>query len=361
MGKKLLVMAGGTGGHVFPGLAVAQYLKDKSWAVEWLGTRERMEAGLVPKHGFDIHFIDVAGVRGNGVVRLLKAPFMVLHAILQAFRLMRKSRPDAVLGMGGYASGPGGIAAWLLGIPLILHEQNATPGLTNKWLAPFARKVLTGFAVPSWKLSADKIRQVGNPVRAGFIDVSEKEQVSGSLNILICGGSLGARVLNQQVPKALQGLPVQEFSVWHQAGKGNGEQVHQHYLAAGISDSQVKVAEFIDDMNAAYDWADIVICRAGALTVSEVALAGRCAIFVPLPHAVDDHQTKNAEFLTSHKAGFLLPQADLESDKLTELLADLQKNKQEIVAVSKRARQLANANATQVVAEVCEQCAGEAV
>lgn len=353
MTKRLMVMAGGTGGHVFPGLAVAEHLKQQGWQIDWLGTSERMESRLVPEQGFPIHFIDVAGVRGNGVVRLLTAPFMVIHAVWQAISVLRKSKPDVVLGMGGYASGPGGVAAWLLGIPLILHEQNAAAGLTNKLLVPLARKVLTGFSVPAWQSKGDKVRLVGNPVRATFSDVSEKLTVNTPLRILICGGSLGARVLNQRVPEAIGMLPELDLNIWHQSGKDNQDSVVRAYEENNVDIEKIKVEEFIKDMNQAYEWADIVIARAGALTVSEAALAGRCAIFVPLPHAVDDHQTLNAKFLQSKGAATILPQTELENGALSAILARLGKHPEEIINMSQKARKSGIGNATSMVAEAC--------
>lgn len=359
MTKKLLVMAGGTGGHVFPGLAVAEHLRNAGWEVNWLGTKDRMEARIVPEHNINIHFINIAGVRGNGIVRLLKAPFMIINAIWQAIKVLRKTKPNIVLGMGGYASGPGGLAAWLMGVPLILHEQNATPGMTNKLLAPLARKVLTGFAVPEWKIKGTKIKQVGNPVRATFSSVSEKLEVNDPLRILVCGGSLGARVLNETVPKAiallLKNASSDNMQVWHQTGKGNQESVQLAYNKAGIAQEAAEVAEFITDMNTAYDWADVVICRAGALTVSEVALAGRCAIFVPLPHAVDDHQTRNAKYLESKGAAFILSQNHLNADSLGQLLRELSQDKDKIVQMSHSARGLGVRSATSVVAQICDE------
>lgn len=359
MNKKLLVMAGGTGGHVFPGIAVAEYLKNEGWQIDWLGTKDRMEARIVPEHGFDIHFIHIAGVRGNGLVRLIKAPFMIIKAVWQALSVLRKIRPHIVLGMGGYASGPGGLAAWLMGVPLVLHEQNAAPGLTNKLLAPISRRVLTGFAVPHWKVKSEKIKQAGNPVRANFSQVSEKLAVGDKPHILICGGSLGARVLNEHVPKALKELTDLCWQVRHQTGKGNVASVTAAYEQSGINKTDVQVVEFISDMNDAYEWADIIICRAGALTVSEVALAGRCAIFVPLPHAVDDHQTLNARYLESNNAAMILPQPRLESGELPSQLRELLEDRETVISISGRARSLGIRNATEKVAEVCiEEASG---
>lgn len=355
MHKRMLVMAGGTGGHVFPGIAVAEYLRDAGWQIDWLGTKDRMEARIVPQHDINIHFIDVAGVRGNGLVRLLKAPFMVINAVLQAISILRRVKPNIVLGMGGYASGPGGVAAWLLGVPLVLHEQNATPGLTNKLLAPLARKILTGFDVSDWKVKASKIMHVGNPVRATFSEVSEKSQVNEQLRILVSGGSLGAKVLNEKVPESMAMLDHNHIQLWHQTGKGNRDAVQQAYESAGVKVANIKVAEFVKNMNEAYEWADVVICRAGALTVSEVALAGRCAIFVPLPTAVDDHQTQNARYLEAKEAAIIMPQREFNSETLTRIIQDLNDNREKIISMSNEARRLGVKSATQDVAKICSE------
>ncbi|MCC2605388.1 undecaprenyldiphospho-muramoylpentapeptide beta-N-acetylglucosaminyltransferase [Planctobacterium marinum] len=358
MSNRLLVMAGGTGGHVFPGLAVAQFLKEKGWQVEWLGTADRMEAQLVPKHGFAINFINISGVRGNGLVRLCKAPFKILHATWQAIRILRQVKPDVVLGMGGYASGPGGIAAWLSGIPLVLHEQNAAPGLTNKLLARIAKKVLTAFDNANWLQGNAKKQQVGNPVRAAFAEISEKRELQDELRVLVSGGSLGAKVLNQCVPEAVKQLTQRNVQIWHQAGKGNSEAVLAAYKAGQVTGDNLKVTDFIDEMVAAYEWADVVICRAGALTVSEIALAGRCGIFVPLPHAVDDHQTKNAQYLVTQGAGILLPQSQLESGQLIAILDNLNSERERIIQISDKARQCGERSATEKVANVCIEQVG---
>ncbi len=360
MARTLMVMAGGTGGHVFPGIAVAQALKQQGWQIHWLGTKDRMEAELVPKHGFTIHFIDIAGVRGNGLVRLLRAPFKILHAIWQALSVMRRVKPDVVLGMGGYASGPGGIAAWLKGIPLVLHEQNAVPGMTNKLLAFLAQKVLTAFDVPNWKMSKGKKSLVGNPVRPEFGAVPQLLDAKPKLNILVTGGSLGALALNQAMPKVLSSLTKYQFAVWHQAGKGKAQQVEAAYQEAGLAPGDWRVVEFIDDMVAAYAWADIIVCRAGALTVSEVALAGRCAIFVPLPHAVDDHQTKNAQSLVAHGAAFCIAQTELQHGALQALLEELLSTPKRIVGVAAKAKQHSFAQATDDAAAVCISMANTA-
>ncbi|GAK83845.1 UDP-N-acetylglucosamine-N-acetylmuramyl-(pentapeptide) pyrophosphoryl-undecaprenol N-acetylglucosamine transferase [Vibrio ponticus] len=268
--KRLMVMAGGTGGHVFPGLAVAKKLQQQGWEIRWLGTADRMEADLVPKHGIEIDFIKVKGLRGQGVMRLLAAPFQIVNAIGQARRHMKAWQPDAVLGMGGYVSGPGGIAAWLLGIPVVLHEQNAVAGLTNQWLAKIAKKVFQAF--PGAFPSADV---VGNPVREDVVALPEPQlrmqDRQGPIRILVMGGSQGARILNQTMPQVMAQLG-DGYQVRHQAGKNSQQEVAAAYEANQVT--QAESMEFIDDVAAAYEWADLLVCRSGALTVSEVSAAG---------------------------------------------------------------------------------------
>ncbi|WP_340676930.1 undecaprenyldiphospho-muramoylpentapeptide beta-N-acetylglucosaminyltransferase [Paraglaciecola sp.] len=360
MTKRLLVMAGGTGGHVFPGLAVAKVLADKQWLIHWLGTSERMEAELVPKAGYPISFIDVAGVRNNGLVRLLSAPFKIVKSIIQAVKVIKRFKPDVVIGLGGFASGPGGIAAWLTNTPLVVHEQNAAPGMTNRILVKLATKVLTGFAntFPAQRNNATnaKFQWVGNPVRQEFTHLVAKSELNLPLNILIVGGSLGAQVLNQIVPQALANIA--DIKICHQSGKGHLAGLESSYQTHFVLQDNWQVSEFIDDMPAAYAWADLVICRAGALTVAEVAAAGVCAIFVPLPHAVDDHQTKNAQVLASADAGFLIPQSQFTVSKLHALIINCISQPEKLVEMSQKAKTLARMHAAQDVALVCEQLAG---
>lgn len=352
MSKKLVVVAGGTGGHIFPGIAVADYLKQQGWQVSWIGTADRMEAQVVPKHNIDIDFINVKGVRGNGLARLIKAPFMVINAILQARKVLKKQRPDVVLAMGGYVTGPTGIAAKSLGIPLVIHEQNAVAGMSNKWLAKFANKVLAAFPNAFAKGACEV---VGNPVRESVAHVAVRN-VSNPINMLVVGGSLGAQVLNTILPTAFAQLAtVCEINVWHQTGKGNLGAVSEAYTEQKMSTEQVKVAEFIDDMDAAYSWADIVICRAGALTVSEIAAAGKMAVFVPYPHAVDDHQTENAKFLVEGNAALLMPQGQFNQQALALLLSPYLNEPELINEMASRAKGLAVLDATVHVAKYCEQ------
>ncbi|CAG8998691.1 MAG: UDP-N-acetylglucosamine--N-acetylmuramyl-(pentapeptide) pyrophosphoryl-undecaprenol N-acetylglucosamine transferase [Candidatus Celerinatantimonas neptuna] len=344
----LLVMAGGTGGHVFPGLAVARLMRSQGWQVTWLGTATRMEADLVPKYGFDIEFLDIKGVRGNGLCRKLAAPWKIAKAVYQARRMMQKMKPTVALGMGGFASGPGGLAAKLLGVPLVIHEQNAVAGMTNRWLSRFANSVLSAFpnVLP-------RGQTVGNPVRQEVLSVGQSARIfSQRMNVLVIGGSLGAQVLNESLPQTIQSCGNLALQVRHQVGRGNLDLTLQRYRALGIN--QVQVDEFIDDMAQAYRWADVVICRAGALTVSELAAAGLPAIFIPLPHAVDDHQTRNANYLVEAGAARILPQSQLSALTLSEQL-------QELVSptlrehMSKQALKVAITDSTQQVAGICQQ------
>ncbi len=352
MSRKIVIMAGGTGGHVFPGLAVAHRLQADDWQVHWLGTPDRMEAELVPAHGFPIEFINIRGLRNHGLVRKLLAPSQIIKAILQALVILRRIKPDVVLGMGGYAAGPGGVAAKLLGIPLVLHEQNAAAGLTNRLLAKIASRILMGFegAFPL----TERSRVVGNPVRDEFLQLAQQPlkhyQAGAVLKILIVGGSLGARALNQVVPNALAKL--NKVEIRHQSGKGNASQVTDLYQSLGVT--TVTVSEFISDMSAAYDWADLLICRAGALTVAEVAAAGIPAVFVPLPHAVDDHQTRNAESLTSRGAAVLMPQKEMTADKLAALIAQWQSDPRQLQKMAQLSRAAAILNATDRVVSECK-------
>jgi UDP-N-acetylglucosamine--N-acetylmuramyl-(pentapeptide) pyrophosphoryl-undecaprenol N-acetylglucosamine transferase len=351
--KTLLVMAGGTGGHVFPGLAVADRLKAQGWTIHWLGTADRMEAELVPAHGYPISFIDIQGVRGNGLKRLLVAPYRIVKSVLQARRVLKNIRPDVVLGMGGFASGPGGVAAWLSGIPLLLHEQNAAAGLTNKLLARLAKRVLMAF--PGAFAPSARTAVVGNPVRPEVVALPDPQLRSSSepLRLLIVGGSLGARVLNEQVPPAVAsaGVPIE---VRHQCGKGNRETVAQAYAEQGV---EAEVSEFIKDMADAYAWADLVVCRAGALTVSEVAAAGVAAIFVPLPHAVDDHQTRNALTLVDGGAAEFLPQSELTPASLAARLSWLAGRRETLLNMAQAARRVAIIDAAERVADECKRLA----
>jgi UDP-N-acetylglucosamine--N-acetylmuramyl-(pentapeptide) pyrophosphoryl-undecaprenol N-acetylglucosamine transferase len=354
MNKRLLVMAGGTGGHVFPGLAVAAELAAQNWQIHWLGTAGRMEAQIVPQAGYPISFIDVVGVRKNGIGTLLLAPFKIIKATIQAHKVIKQFQPHVVIGMGGFASGPGGVAAWLNGLPLILHEQNAVPGLTNKLLSRIARKVFTGFdkTFPEQQSGENpKYTWVGNPVRQEFAELPVKTSVDLPLNLLVIGGSLGAQVLNENIPLAL--VDIKQVNVRHQTGAGHLASVKDTYTQQAIAENTYQITEFIDDIPAAYAWADLVICRAGALTVAEVAAAGVAAIFVPLPYAVDDHQTKNAQSLANVQAARLLPQSELTVHKLHTLIQEYVHSPSTLIDMGKRAKTVARLDAAKQVAHCC--------
>lgn len=342
--RRLMVMAGGTGGHVFPGLAVAHHLMAQGWQVRWLGTADRMEADLVPKHGIEIDFIRISGLRGKGLKAMLLAPVRIFNAWRQARAIMKAWRPDVVLGMGGYVSGPGGLAAWSLGIPVVLHEQNGIAGLTNKWLSKIAKKVMQAF--PGAFPNADV---VGNPVRNDVLALPLPQERfagrEGPVRILVVGGSQGARVLNQIIPQ-VAGRLGDAITIWHQSGKGGEEFVKQGY--AEVGQSQHKVTEFIDDMAAAYAWADVVVCRSGALTVSEVAAAGLPALFVPFQHK-DRQQYWNALPLEKAGAAKILEQPQFTVDAVTQTLAGW--DRATLLAMAERARAVSIPDATERVAK----------
>lgn len=341
--KRLMVMAGGTGGHVFPGLAVAHHLMAQGWQVRWLGTADRMEADLVPKHGIEIDFIRISGLRGKGIKALALAPLRIFNAWRQARAIMKRFKPDVVLGMGGYVSGPGGLAAWSLGVPVVLHEQNGIAGLTNKWLAKIARKVMQAF--PGAFANAEV---VGNPVRTDVLALPLPQTRlagrEGPVRVLVVGGSQGARILNQTMPHVAQRLG-DKATIWHQSGKGAQAEVKQAYAAAG--QPQHKVTEFIDDMAAAYAWADVVVCRSGALTVSEIAAAGLPALFVPFQHK-DRQQYWNALPLEKAGAAKILEQPQFTVDAVAETLA--QWDRTTLLSMAERARAAAIPDATERVA-----------
>ena len=356
--RPVLIMAGGTGGHVFPALAVAEELTARGIAVTWLGTRRGLEARVVPAAGYPLETMRVSGLRGKGPVRLLLAPVMLLTALLQALLILLRLRPRAVLGMGGFASGPGGLVAWLLRRPLLIHEQNSVAGMTNRWLAPLAQTVMEAF---SGSLPA-KYRPLhtGNPVRAAITRLpGPAERLARrhpELRVLVIGGSLGAHALNTTVPAAMAQLSSGNIcSVRHQTGKMDTQAVQQAYATAGID---AQVSAFIDDMAAAYAWADLVICRAGALTIAELAVVGVAAILVPYPHATDDHQTGNARFLAEAGAAVLVPQDTLDPQRLGMLLDDLAAQREVLLEMARRAHALALPEAARRVAELCMQAAG---
>jgi UDP-N-acetylglucosamine--N-acetylmuramyl-(pentapeptide) pyrophosphoryl-undecaprenol N-acetylglucosamine transferase len=347
-----MIMAGGTGGHVFPALAVADHLRELGWRVTWLGARTGMEATLVPKHGYEMVWVRFSGLRGKGFVAKLLLPLNLLVAFWQSLRALRAHRPDVVLGMGGYIAFPGGMMAALVGRPLAIHEQNSIAGLANRVLAAVADRVLVAFphALP-------KATFVGNPVRVAIARVAPPAERfahrSGPLRLLVVGGSLGAAALNEIVPQALALLPPEARpTVTHQSGVRHIEALRAGYARAGVAATAVA---FIDDMARAYADADLVICRAGATTVAELAAAGVAAILVPFPFAVDDHQTTNARYLADAGAGVLVQQRDLTPERLAELLGGLPRER--LLVMANLARALGKPDATRAVAEACLELA----
>jgi UDP-N-acetylglucosamine--N-acetylmuramyl-(pentapeptide) pyrophosphoryl-undecaprenol N-acetylglucosamine transferase len=347
----VLILAGGTGGHVFPALAVAERLRDLGVRVEWLGTAAGLESRLVPGAGIALHRVAVSGLRGRGAAALLGAPLRLLRALAQSLAVLRRVRPRAVLGMGGFVSGPGGLAAWLLRIPLLVHEQNAVPGLTNRWLARFAGRAMEAF--PGSLSPSVHARHTGNPVRASLLGLPPPAQrLAGrgpELRLLVLGGSQGAKALNEVVPAALARLG-QGVAVWHQVGGAHLEHAGERYRQAGV---QARLVGFIDDMADAYGWADLVLCRAGAMTVAEVAAVGVASILVPYPHAVDDHQSANARYLADAGAALLLPQPELDPRRLAGLLAELAGARERLLRMAEAARALAMPDAAAAVAGHC--------
>ena len=350
----MLVMAGGTGGHVFPALAVADVLRQRDVDIAWLGSDQGIENRLVPAAGYPLHTMAVRGVRGGGISRRLLERFMLVGIVLAAWKIVRQLRPALAIGFGGYASGPGAIAARLAGVPLVIHEQNARPGLTNRMLAPLARQVLQAFpgAFPGSALTT------GNPVREVIAALpAPAERYSnrqGPLRILVTGGSQGALALNRQLPAALvEALGEVEFEVRHQTGRGRVAEAEQAWQ--GLN-ARVEMSEFIDDMAAAFGWADLVICRSGASTVSEVAAAGVAAMFIPLPTAVDDHQTHNARWLADQDAALLLPQGSLSAEGLRTRLASLC-DRAALQQIAERARACAMPRSAFTVAAMCQEVA----
>jgi len=351
----IMIMAGGTGGHIFPALAVADVLRQQGHRITWLGTRTGMESRLVAQENYPMQYIRVQGLRGNGIVRWLLAPIKLFLAVAQALRVVIMLRPNVVLGMGGFASGPGGIAAWLLRRPLVIHEQNAAPGLTNRILSKLATTVLEAFPQ-----SLDRAKLTGNPVRETITNLPLPKirytQREDDMRILVLGGSQGALVLNETIPVALSKLSKQQsLQIWHQCGERHLEVTTKLYRNVNIN---AKVAAFIDDMSEAYAWADVVICRAGALTISEIAATGVASLLIPFPHAVDDHQTKNAQWLAKSGAAILMPQAKCSAELLCETLQRLIADGREgILVMAEKARQLAQPEATHKVANYCLEAA----
>jgi len=357
-GGTVVIMAGGTGGHIFPALAVARLLRERAYDVVWLGTRAGLEARLVPAEEIPVEWISIGGLRGKGAGTLLAAPFRLLRALMESVSAMRRHRPIAVVGLGGFVTGPGGVAAWLTRRPLVIHEQNAIAGFTNRRLAPFAREVLCAFPNAFDKSVAARV--VGNPVRREFFDLpapSARFRLRGdSIRILIVGGSQGAIKLNAVVPFAVARLgSAARVEIRHQAGERWIDAARKSYADAGV---RAEVTPFIDDIAEAYAWADLVICRAGALTVSELAAAGVGSILVPFPAAVDDHQTANARFLVREGAAMLVPDRELTAERLCNELLALCASRERLLSMAERARALARPRAAAELTEACLAAAG---
>lgn len=349
-----LVMAGGTGGHIFPGLAVAQALRDRGWRVHWLGAPDSMESRLVPERGFALEQVQFGGVRGKGLLTLALLPMKLLRAFWQSLQVVRRVKPDVVLGLGGYITFPGGMMGVLAGKPLVLHEQNSVAGLANRVLAEVADRVFCAFPLQG-RGALKRAVCVGNPLRAEFLQQGAPAERfagrSGPLKLLVMGGSLGAQALNQTVPQALARIPAEHRpQVLHQSGARQIDALRDHYAAAGV---QADLVPFIDDTAAACAQADLVICRAGASTVTEIAAVGAAAAFVPYPHAVDDHQTANARTLTDEGAGWLMPQSALTPQGLAEFVQSLTRD--ELLRRAERAYALRRTGATEAMVAACEE------
>jgi UDP-N-acetylglucosamine--N-acetylmuramyl-(pentapeptide) pyrophosphoryl-undecaprenol N-acetylglucosamine transferase len=368
--KCVLIMAGGTGGHIFPALAVADILKARGAAVEWLGTQKGLEARIIPQHHYPISYIEISGLRGKGLITLIVLPFRLLKAMIQTMQVFNKIKPDVVLGMGGFVTGPGGIVAWLQGKPLVLHEQNAIAGMTNRILYYFAKKVLTAFpCVFSSKQESNKLEVIGNPVRKDITEIQMPEERyrnaseidSESLKILLIGGSLGAAALNKTLPESLNLIvnnhllnesEFEKIEVNHQCGEKHLDMTLEFYKDLIHKDKlKITVTKFIVDMAEQYRWADIVVCRSGALTVSELAAAGLASILIPYPHAVDDHQTANAKYLSDQNAAILIQQKDLTAENLATSLMSL--NNENLQQMAMRAKAMAMNNAAEIAAQYC--------
>ena len=352
-GGPVLIMAGGTGGHVFPALAVAKVLRSRGIAVVWLGVPGSMESRLVPAQGFPIEWVRVAGIRGKGALAWMLAPLRIANAVAQAIGVLRRVRPRSVLGAGGYVSGPGGIAAWLLRIPLLIHEQNAIAGMTNRWLARLATQVLEAF--PDSFGPRVRASTIGNPVREDIAALATPAQRfagrDGRARLLIFGGSQGAQRLNVVLPQALARLnPESRPQVLHQTGERGLESTRAAYLAAQV---EAQVLPFIDDMAKTYAWADLAVCRAGAMTVAELQAAGLGAIFVPLPIATDDHQTVNAAVMVSAGAARIIQERDLNPERLSDLIAELIADRARLLRMAEVARAGRSTDAATRLADLC--------
>lgn len=348
----IVLMAGGTGGHIFPGLAVAKACLSAGYSVSWLGTPHSMEARIIPTHGIEIDFIPIQNVRGKGLLRWALLPWRLLIAMCIARRVLKKRKAALVIGMGGFVAGPGALAARSLNLPLVIHEQNALAGMTNRYLARCAQAVLCGFP-RAFKPSVKAI-YVGNPVRQEFINLHAEKAMAAHqpLRVLVVGGSQGARIFNELIPQTLALLPQNSIEIWQQSGEKLYDQAQANFKTLVTS---AKITPFIEDIARAYQWADLVICRAGALTVSELTAAKKPAIFIPLPNAADDHQRLNAEFLSTQGAGILILQKNCSPEKLSETLLDFINHPAQLASIANKAGSLAKLDATAAILKYCDQ------
>ena len=347
----LMVMAGGTGGHVFPALAVAKQLQMQGVQVTWLGTRRGLEATVIPANDIAIEWVTVEGLRGKGAISLLLAPFKLVRAMWQSAGAIRRVKPDCILGMGGFVAGPGGLVARLMGKPLVVHEQNAVAGLTNQALAKIANKVLTGF--PNVEGLPKKAQWLGNPVRESIkADLDRSSDVIGDthINVLIIGGSQGAHSFNEKLPSVFAQLDHSRLSILHQSGKGRSEPVIKSYADVKV---KARVGEFIDDMAQAYDWADVLICRAGAMTIAECCAAAKPALLIPYPFSAGDHQIKNAQVMVDVGAGKMVMNEQITEQVMLDACSELLTSKQKLIDMGKQAYTLHKPDALQQVCETC--------
>ena len=356
---RVMIMAGGTGGHVFPALAVVEHLRRENVEISWLGTRAGIEAELVPKQNITLNFLNIEGIRGRGIMAVLKAPLLLWQSISQALVVLSEFKPQVVLGMGGFASGPGAVAAWLKRIPVVIHEQNSVAGTTNKLSAMFATRVLQGF--PN---TLPRGEWCGNPVRVEISKLAPPDQRlarrNGRLSLLVIGGSRGALALNTLMPEALAQIePAQRPEIFHQSGNAHWQATVDLYADADIDhgDSELSVVPFIDSMETAYEWADFVICRAGALTIAELTSVGLGALLIPFPFAIDDHQTANGQMLVDHGAAEMIQQSELTAAKLATMIVGIAADPERRMAMAMSARALAKNQAAEEVAKVCKEAA----
>lgn len=348
--KTILIAAGGTGGHVFPGIAIAHEFERRGYSIEWLGTKKGLESRLVPVNGIKLSFFPAHGIRGRGVLPVLLAPFRLANSVFKAWRLLGRIQPSLVVGMGGFVSGPVGAAAVLKSIPLVIHEQNAVPGSTNRVLARLAKKVFTAFPV-----SLSKAKVIGNPVRDSLEELHQFERHiadKNKINVLVLGGSRGARVLNTLLPKALVVAELSEqVCIRHQCGQGREKEARDAY---GAENLDVDILSFIDDMDEMMKWADIMICRAGALTVSEIAVVGLPSILIPYPYAIDDHQTANAQYLEQAGAAIIVQEYEFDSGKLVDVMKKIFSDRGELLIMAESAKLAAKLGATKILVDDCE-------